>query len=222
MTDSPSSEAPESIPEPNCPLCPRLAGFRLANRKAHPAWYNAPVASFGAIDARFLVVGLAPGFKGANRTGRPFTGDYAGDLLYAGLGKFGFSGGTYGARPDDGLCLHDCRITNAVRCVPPGNKPSGAETATCRPFLEAEIAAMSNLHLLIALGKVAHDAVIKTFALKLKDHPFGHGAIHTLPGGLVLADSYHCSRYNTQTRRLTEAMFFEVLATIRAILDDDR
>ena len=222
MTDSPSSKAPESIPEPDCPLCPRLAEFRLANRKVHPGWHNAPVASFGDIHARLLVVGLAPGLKGANRTGRPFSGDFAGNLLYGGLGKFGFSKGRYAALADDGLHLHDCRITNAVRCVPPENKPTGSEAAACRRFLSAEIAAMPNLRVLLALGKVAHEAVLRSFALKLKDHPFAHGALHHLPGpsgDLVLADSYHCSRYNTQTHRLTEAMFFNVLTEIREILE---
>ena len=229
MTSSPSTgtppftDPPFTDPPPECPLCPRLVQFRqanrLANRDARPPWHNAPVASFGKIDARLLVVGLAPGLKGANRTGRPFTGDYAGDLLYGGLAKFGFSSGTYAARPDDALTLADCRITNAVRCVPPENKPTGAETAACRLFLVSEIAAMPNLRVLMALGKVAHDAVIRTFALKLRNFPFGHGATHDLPGNLTLADSYHCSRYNTQTKRLTEAMFFEVLAGIRAQLD---
>ncbi len=225
MTDTLSSETPGlDCPPSDCQLCPRLARFRQTNqessRDAQPQWHNAPVASFGDLHARLLVVGLAPGLKGANRTGRPFTGDYAGDLLYAGLDKFGFSQGTYDARCDDGLTLTDCRITNAVRCLPPENKPSGAEITACRPFLEAEIATMTNLRVLMALGKVAHDAVIRTFGLKLKDSPFSHGAIHTLPGNLVLADSYHCSRYNTQTRRLTERMFFEVLEGIRTRLDE--
>ncbi|MBL6934488.1 MAG: uracil-DNA glycosylase [Alphaproteobacteria bacterium] len=222
FTGLPFTGPPFTDPPPDCPLCPRLASFRTANRTtyhdAKPAWHNAPVASFGGLESRLLVVGLAPGLKGANRTGRPFTGDYAGDLLYAGLEKFGFSQGTYDARPDDGLILTDCRITNAVRCVPPENKPTGSETTACRPFLESEIAAMPNLRMLMALGKVAHDAVIRTFGLKLKDHPFGHGAIHSVGEGLTLADSYHCSRYNTQTKRLTREMFFEVLAAIRARL----
>ena len=233
MTDSPPISAlllgtpGLDCPPHDCQLCPRLAAFRQANfqanRGTNPGWHNAPVASFGGLDASLLVVGLAPGLKGANRTGRPFTGDYAGDLLYAGLNKSGFSTGTYDARADDGLRLIDCRITNAVRCVPPENKPLSTETAACRPFLTAEIAAMPNLRVLMALGKVAHDAVIRSFGVKLKNHPFGHGAVHTLPGGpagnLTLADSYHCSRYNTQTRRLTERMFFDVLARIRGILD---
>lgn len=236
MTSSPSTGTPPftgppfTDPPPECPLCPRLVQFRLANRQinqesnqeanhdATPPWHNAPVASFGGLESRLLVVGLAPGLKGANRTGRPFTGDYAGDLLYAGLEKFGFSSGTYDARADDALTLVDCRITNAVRCVPPENKPTAAETTACRPFLESEIAAMPNLRVLMALGKVAHDAVIRTFGLKLKDFPFGHGAIHALPNGLTLTDSYHCSRYNTQTKRLTREMFFEVLAGIRTHL----
>jgi len=206
-------------PGRNCPLCPRLVEFRTANRVAFPDFFNAPVPSFGALDARFLVVGLAPGLRGANRTGRPFTGDWAGDLLYATLLKFGFARGTYAARPDDGLELVDCRIANAVRCVPPENKPVGAEIAACRPFLEAEMAAMPNLRAILALGSIAHNAVLRATGHRAADHPFVHGALYQLRAGALLADSYHCSRYNTNTRRLTPAMFESVFAQVRTRLD---
>ncbi len=169
--------------------------------------------SFGPLDARLLIVGLAPGLRGANRTGRPFTGDYAGDLLYATLGKFGLARGTYGQRPDDGLALVDCRITNAVRCVPPENKPTPAEIAACRPFLAAEIAAMAKLKVILALGAVAHRTVLAALGARQAAFPFAHGAIHPVPG-LVLADSYHCSRYNTNTGRLTPAMFERVFEAL--------
>jgi uracil-DNA glycosylase family 4 len=173
------------------------------------------VATFGPANARLLIVGLAPGLKGANRTGRPFTGDFAGDLLYATLIKFGFARGSYQARPDDGLELIDAAITNAVRCVPPQNKPVGAEIAQCQPFLEATIAQMTNLKAMLALGRIAHDSVVRTLGLKLKEAPFGHGAVHDMGDGLRLYDSYHCSRYNTNTGRLTPAMFEAVFAAIR-------
>ena len=202
-------------PVPDCRLCPRLAGFRDGNRARHPDFHNAPVPSFGAPTARLLIVGLAPGLKGANQTGRPFTGDYAGDLLYKTLMDFGFARGAYGRRPDDGLRLVDCRVTNAVRCVPPENKPTGPEIKTCRQFLESEIAAMPSLAALLALGAVAHGAVLAALGLVRARHPFAHGAVHALPSGLLLTDSYHCSRYNTNTGRLTEAMFREVFAALR-------
>ncbi len=205
-------------PAPDCALCPRLAGYRDENRDAHPDWHNAPVSSFGKIDARLLIVGLAPGVKGANRTGRPFTGDYAGDLLFPTLVKFGFAAGEYGARPDDGLALIDCRITNAVRCVPPANKPVGAEIANCRPFLSAEIALLSRPPAILALGRIAHDSVLAALGVRRASYPFAHGAVHELDG-VLLVDSYHCSRYNTQTRRLTEAMFHGVFADLRSRLD---
>ncbi len=207
-------------PGRDCPLCPRLAQFRAASRAAHEDWHNAPVASFGDLDARLLIVGLAPGLRGANRTGRPFTGDFAGDLLYATLRKFGFATGTYDARADDGLRLVNCRITNAVRCVPPENKPTSAEAATCRRFLVAEIAALERLEEILALGVVAHAAVIRACGIKPSAVPFRHGACHALPNGLTLADSYHCSRYNTNTGRLTEAMFEAVFATLRVRLEE--
>ena len=206
-------------PAPDCPLCPRLAAFRAANRCALPDFHNDPVPSFGPLSARLLVVGLAPGLKGANRTGRPFTGDYAGDLLYPTLSKFGFAGGRYGREAGDGLRLEDCRITNAVRCVPPDNKPTGDEAVTCRRFLTAEIAAMPDLRGLVALGSVAHRAVLAALGQRQAAWPFAHGALHALPTGHLLADSYHCSRYNTNTGRLTPAMFESVFAAVRARLD---
>ncbi|WP_119462556.1 uracil-DNA glycosylase [Rhodospirillaceae bacterium SYSU D60014] len=189
-------------------------------RGVEPLWHNAPVPAFGGVDARLLVVGLAPGLNGASRTGRPFTGDYAGDLLYATLQRFGFAEGDYGKSPDDGLRLVDCRITNAVRCVPPENKPTTAEIAACRPFLEAEIAALPTLRAILALGLIAHNAVLTAFGERRSRWPFAHGARHPLPNGLLLADSYHCSRYNTNTGRLTEAMFQEVFQGLRRYLDE--
>ena len=205
-------------PGRDCPLCPRLADFRNANRQRHPEFFNAPVPSFGGPGARLLIVGLAPGLKGANRTGRPFTGDYAGDLLYETLSKFGFARGAYGRQADDGLALVACRVTNAVRCVPPENKPTTAEIKTCRPFLEAELAA-SDPEAVLALGVIAHGAVLGALNLKKSGFPFRHGAFHELPGGPLLADSYHCSRYNTNTRRLTAEMFEAVFAELRRRLD---
>jgi len=205
-------------PAPDCPLCPRLAAFREKNRKEYPDFYNAPVASFGPPDARLLIVGLAPGLKGANRTGRPFTGDFAGDLLYRTLAEFGLARGGYQRRADDGLELVGCRITNAVRCVPPENKPTPAEIGNCRPFLEAEIGALPGLQVILALGRVAHDSVLSAMACRRSLFPFAHGALHQLPNGLHVADSYHCSRYNTQTRVLTEEMFRAVVAQAKALL----
>jgi len=207
-----------NVPSRECGLCPRLAEFRAQNRSAYPDFFNAPVPAFGSIDARLLIVGLAPGLKGANQTGRPFTGDFAGDLLYATLGKFGFATGQYDQRPDDGLALLDCRVTNGVRCVPPQNKPTGPEINACRPFLEHEIAAMTNLECIVALGGISHGTVLTALGQRKSAWKFGHGALHRLPGGPLLADSYHCSRYNTNTRRLTEAMFHAVFATVRAEL----
>ncbi|MGH6976610.1 MAG: uracil-DNA glycosylase, partial [Stellaceae bacterium] len=199
----------------DCPLCPRLAAFRSAQRAAHPDWFNAPVPSFGADHAALLIVGLAPGLKGANRTGRPFTGDYAGVLLYGTLIKFGFARGTYDARADDGLTLVGCRITNAVRCVPPANKPETPEIRRCSQFLAAEIAAMPRLAAVLALGQIAHQAVLAAQGQKRARYRFAHGAIHALPAGPILADSYHCSRYNTNTGQLTPAMFEAVFTELR-------
>jgi len=205
-------------PSPDCPLCPRLAGFRATQRAAHPDWFNAPVPPFGAETAELLIVGLAPGLRGANRTGRPFTGDYAGDLLYATLRKFGLAEGSYAGHVGDGLALNRVRITNAVRCVPPQNKPETAEIAACRPFLAAEIAALPRLRTLLALGAIAHHAVLAAKGLRRAAYPFAHGALHELPGGVVLADSYHCSRLNTNTGTLTTEMFEAMFAAILARL----
>jgi len=207
-----------AAPESGCRLCPRLAAFRAANRDALPDYFNAPVPSFGDPMARLLIVGLAPGLRGANRTGRPFTGDYAGDLLYDTLRTFGWAKGRYDKRPDDGFELVDCRITNAVRCVPPENKPLTEEIATCRRFLEAELAALGKLAVVLALGGIAHGAVLSAYGLRKSHYRFAHGALHELPNGLLLADSYHCSRYNTNTGRLTEAMFHEVFAELKGRL----
>lgn len=207
------------MPGRDCPLCPRLVAFRQANREREPEWHNAPVESFGPGNARLLVVGLAPGMRGANRTGRPFTGDGAGNLLYPALLATGFARGSYEARPDDGLELLGCRITNGVRCVPPENKPTTVEIRTCNPFLAAEIAALPDLGAILALGGIAHGAVLTALGHRKSAFAFAHGAMHALPDGLILADSYHCSRLNTNTGRLTEAMFHRVLADIRSALD---
>lgn len=207
-------------PGKECDLCPRLACFRNKNRVNFPDKHNAPVPSFGGFDAALLVVGLAPGLKGANFSGRPFTGDYAGDLLYASLLKFGFARGVYGARPDDGLMLSGVRITNAVRCVPPENKPLPAEIKNCNRFLQDEIAHMPKLKAILCLGLISHNAVVKTLSMKLSDAKFAHGAIHDTPTGVRIYDSYHCSRYNTNTGRLTTEMFESVFAAIRDDLPD--
>jgi uracil-DNA glycosylase family 4 len=200
-------------PGRSCPRCPRLAAFRKSWRAKQPTWFNAPVPSFGPLDARLLIVGLAPGLQGANRTGRPFTGDYAGVLLYETLGRYGFSRGTYAAHPDDGLELIDCRITNAVRCVPPDNKPMPTEIATCREFLAATIAEMHKLRAILALGRIAHDSVVTALGTKKLAAPFKHGSRHLL-GKLALFSSYHCSRYNTNTGVLTPEMFRDVFRAI--------
>jgi uracil-DNA glycosylase family 4 len=209
-----------SEPDRNCPLCPRLADFREATRARHPEWFNSPVPPFGDPGGRLLIVGLAPGLQGANRTGRPFTGDYAGDLLYATLLEYGFAKGSYQARPDDGLALVDCRIGNAVHCVPPQNKPLPVEINTCRQFLIATIATMPKLRAIVALGRIAHESTLKALGLRAVAAPFGHGAIHQA-GAATLYDSYHCSRYNTNTRVLTPEMFRSVFAKVRADLDSD-
>jgi len=194
-------------PSRDCALCPRLVSFREDNRRKFPTWHNAPVGSFGGLDASLLIVGLAPGLRGANATGRPFTGDWAGDLLYGTMLHFGAAQGEYLERPDDGLTLVDCRITNAVRCVPPANRPTPAEAKACRPFLEAEIAAMPQLKAVLAIGGFAHDAVLASLGMKKSAYPFAHGAQYNLADGKTLIDSYHCSRLNTNTGRLTEDMF---------------
>ena len=192
--------------------------MRRTNRQNWPDWHNAPVPPFGLLDARLLIVGLAPGLRGANCTGRPFTGDYAGDTLYDALIRHDFASGTYARRADDGLLLRDCRITNAVRCVPPENKPETAEIHACRPFLADEIAAMPRLSAILALGTVAHGAVLRCLGQKPARFAFAHGAVHDVRPGLALFDSYHCSRYNTNTGRLTAAMFDAVIAAIRNYL----
>lgn len=207
-------------PDRDCALCPRLNAFIGDQRKKYPDWHNAPVPAFGELDAELLIVGLAPGLQGANRTGRPFTGDWAGDLLYETLIAFGLAEGQYGRAPDDGLRLKRARITNAVRCVPPENKPTGEEVKACRPFLVNEIASMPNLKAILSLGQLSHRAVLATLGLKQGQHPFSHGGKHDLGiRGLTLFDSYHCSRYNTNTGRLTEKMFHEVFADLKLHLD---
>ena len=215
------SKGPE--PSSDCPHCPRLVAFRKEQRKAEPGWHNAPVSSFSASKAnepvRLLIVGLAPGLRGANRTGRPFTGDYAGDLLYPTLIAHSFARGTYGAAPDDGIELVNCRITNAVRCVPPQNKPIGAEIAACRDFLIHEIASLHELQAILALGRIAHDAVLASLGARRATFPFAHGVVHNIGTRALLFDSYHCSRYNVNTRRLTAEMFDSVVAQIRKQLD---
>jgi uracil-DNA glycosylase family 4 len=205
-------------PGRDCPLCPRLAQYREANRAANPGWDNAPVPSFGPLDAPLLIVGLAPGLRGANRTGRPFTGDHAGILLYETLLRSGLARGSYGADPQDGLVLTGCRITNAVRCAPPANLPEPKEVGTCNHFLAAELRAMTGLRAVLTLGVVAHTAVLKGFGLPSARHRFRHGDIHELPDGTLLANSYHVSRYNTNTGRLTEAMFRDVVDALLARL----
>jgi uracil-DNA glycosylase family 4 len=204
-------------PGRDCALCPRLEAFRQEWRRREPAWFNAPVPSFGPATARLLIVGLAPGLQGANRTGRPFTGDHAGILLYDTLSRFGFAKGTYAARPDDGLELVDARIANAVRCVPPENKPTGAEIATCRGFLASTIAQMPDLRAIVSLGRIAHDTSVAALGARRSAAPFGHGASHAI-GGVQLFDSYHCSRYNTNTGVLTTEMFQSVFAQVRTFL----
>jgi uracil-DNA glycosylase len=210
--------APATEPDRNCPFCPRLAAFRERWRVAEPSWHNAPVPTFGTLGARLLIVGLAPGLRGANRTGRPFTGDYAGELLYTTMLEFGFASGSYEARPDDGLVLVDAAIANAVRCVPPDNKPTPAEIGTCRQFLVATLAAMPNLAAILALGRIAHESTVTALGERRAARPFGHGAVHAVRSGLTLYDSYHCSRYNTNTGVLTDDMFRAVFARIRAAL----
>ena len=211
----------QAEPAPGCPLCPRLVAYREENARQEPGWFNGAVPSFGDDQARLLIVGLAPGRTGANRTARPFTGDWAGDLLYATLDRFGFSQGTYRADPGDGLSLHDAMITNAVRCAPPQNKPVGEEMANCRPFLAARIAALPKLKVMIALGRIAHENTLRALGVRPAAYTFAHGAEHEVEGPqgpLALIDSYHCSRYNTNTGRLTEPMFHAVFEKAKARL----
>lgn len=212
-------DAPIEAPPRDCQLCPRLVAYRTANQTANPGWFNGPVPSFGPTSARLLVVGMAPGVKGANRTGRPFTGDHAGLLLYATLAQFGLSEGVYAADPNDGVTLHDCRIVNAVRCVPPANLPEPKEVTTCNRFLASELQNLPNLKIVLALGVLAHAAVLKACGIPATRIRFSHGAVHELPDGLLLANSYHVSRYNTSTRRLTpemfEAVMFDIVTRLR-------
>jgi uracil-DNA glycosylase family 4 len=217
-TENPAFIRDSGKPGRDCPRCPRLVAFRTQWREREPGWFNAPVASFGPLSARILIVGLAPGLQGANRTGRPFTGDYAGDLLYATLVEYGFARGQFGARVDDSLELVDARVTNAVRCVPPENKPLPAEILTCRNYLEATIAEMKNLRAIVALGRIAHDAAVTALGARKSAVKFGHGAATPI-GSFTLFDSYHCSRYNTNTGVLTPDMFRAVFAAARAFVD---
>lgn len=198
-------------PAPDCPLCPRLAAYRAENRRRQPEWFNAPVPGFGDPLARLAIVGLAPGLAGANRTGRPFTGDHAGLLLYDTLLMLGLATGHYAEHAGDGLVLEDVFITNAVRCAPPGNRPTTAEIHACRPFLAASLASLPNLRVVLALGQIAHQSAVKALGGKLPKARFAHGAVHRLPSGLHLVDSYHCSRLNTSTGVLTADMFRAVV-----------
>ena len=219
-----TNRAPAEAPL-DCALCPRLVEYRIKNQSDEPDWFNAPVPSFGSDSARLLVVGLAPGRMGANRTGRPFTGDWAGDLLYPTLKAFGFSAGRYDARPDDGLSLERTMITNAVRCVPPENKPVGKEINACRPFLENRIRALTKLQVIVTLGKISHDSTVRALGAKVSSHPFGHNVKYEISSefsekDITLISSYHCSRYNTNTGRLTEAMFHDVFRAAKNCIRD--
>jgi uracil-DNA glycosylase family 4 len=213
-----ADEVASSEPQRDCIFCPRLADFRRRNRSNFPDWFNSPVPSFGPRDASLLIVGLAPGLKGANRTGRPFTGDYAGLLLYETLLAYGFARGTYDQRPDDGLVLMGCRITNAVRCVPPENKPTPGEVAACRGFLTATLKDMPQVRAILALGRIAFETTLRALALKPSRYKFSHGGVVDLGVGSKLFGSYHCSRYNTSTGRLTPEMFRGVFDIIAAHL----
>lgn len=217
-TPKPAAGTPPEAPR-DCVLCPRLVAYRQENARAEPQWFNGAVPSFGDPAAQLLIVGLAPGRTGANRTGRPFTGDYAGELLYQTLIDFGFARGTYKADPHDGLVLTGAMITNAVRCAPPENKPTPEEITTCRPFFAARVAALPKLKALLALGRIAHDQTLAGLGWKKSAFTFAHGARHDMGRGLLLFDSFHCSRYNTNTGRLTAEMFRSVFAAIKAEFD---
>ena len=201
----------------SCQKCKRLADFIDSHRAQKPDWHNNPVPSFGPITAPILILGLAPGLRGANATGRPFTGDFAGQVLYNALLKTGFATGTYLATADDDIRLTGVRITNAVRCVPPQNKPNAAEIAACRPYLSEELAQMKKLSVLLALGRIAHETILRHFELRSKDFPFHHNHLHHLPNGLKMLSSYHCSRYNVQTNRLSLNMFDEVCVHLHSL-----
>ena len=214
------TDLPPEQYDPDCTRCPRLAAHLAAVRETHPDYHALPVPPFGDPEASLLIVGLAPGMHGANRSGRPFTGDFAGILLYLALYDAGFASRAESVSADDGLELTDCRITNAVKCLPPQNKPTTAEVDECNPYLQAELGTVSERGVVLALGSIAHRAVLKAFGMKQSTNKFAHGAEHALPGGLTLLDSYHCSRYNTQTRRLTEAMFHAVIDRARTLVGD--
>lgn len=205
---------------PDCQLCPRLANFLQEVKHEHPSYFCKPVPAFGDDDPGLLIVGLAPGKHGANQTGRPFTGDHAGILLYDTLYKTGFSNAPVSLHAKDDLRLINCRITNAVKCLPPDNKPSTNEIKQCNGYLSEEIKSLSGSAVILALGKIAHDAVLRAFDLKLSSLKFAHGVHHELPDGRTLIDSYHCSRYNTQTRRLTEPMFHQLFQEIQQLVND--
>jgi uracil-DNA glycosylase family 4 len=215
---APRTELPPEQYDPDCTRCPRLAAHLAAVRETHPDYHALPVPPFGDPEASLLIVGLAPGMHGANRSGRPFTGDFAGILLYRALYDAGFASRPESVSADDGLELTDCRITNAVKCLPPQNKPTTAEVDECNPYLQAELGTVGEGGVVLALGSIAHRAVLKAFGLKQNANGFAHGAEHALPGGLTLLDSYHCSRYNTQTRRLTEEMFHAVIGRARELV----
>ena len=212
-------EMPLAATEParDCPLCPRLAALRRELRAAEPDWWNAPVPAWGDAQAWLAIVGLAPGRRGANRTGRPFTGDDAGDLLFATLARAGLTRGRYERRPDDSLALEGAIILNAVKCLPPQNRPLGSEVANCSRFLSAQLGSLPNLAVLVALGRIAHDSILRLHGVRLSAYPFAHGAEHALPDGTVLVDSYHCSRQNTNTGRLTAEMFAAVFERAKAL-----
>ena len=211
---------PVDVFDIGCQRCERLAEFLAGVRRRHPEYHARPVAPFGDAAARLLIVGLAPGMHGANASGRPFTGDFAGILLYQTLFDFGFASQPQSASRDDGLVLRDCRITNAVKCLPPQNKPTPAEVRMCNGYLRAELATLPAQSVVLALGRIAHEAVLRASDLRPASYPFGHAAEHTLQNGVRLLDSYHCSRYNTQTRRLTERMFRDVVARARDLLSE--
>ena len=216
------SPIPATEPPRDCPRCPRLVAFREELRLEQPGWWNAPVNAMGDPDAWLGIIGLAPGKHGANRTGRPFTGDYAGELLFATLGKYGLATGTYQATPEDDLALHGAIIINAVKCLPPANKPTPEEIRTCRPFLVGQAAVLPNARVFVALGQIAHQSAVKVLGGRLPKAKFGHLAEHVMPDGRVLIDSYHCSRYNQNTGRLTTAMFEAVFARAVALRDGER
>ena len=216
MAGTPAAEATVGPEAPEkCQRCPRLVAYRKENESKEPGWFNGAVPSFGSADARLLIVGLAPGRNGANRTGRPFTGDYAGLLLYETLKRFGFAVGEYQARADDGFKLVDCMVTNAVRCAPPENKPEPSEITSCRPFFESRLDHLPRLKVILALGRIAHEQTLASLNKRKALFPFAHGARHELGDGRVLFDSYHCSRYNTNTGRLTMAMFGSMFEAVR-------